>query len=142
MGQDVLLKINTYTTFVVTWNIFHFHISSTTFSTQTQKKKTKEPAHWLHEIAIFKRVCHHFQPRLIPHYILISLPFLTVESTPSIGNIFNKKTSFDFSSVFLPQPCLPFNLFMKHVHVLKKTFKICMVLVEDYFMVQDCMITV
>jgi hypothetical protein len=28
------------------------------------------------------------------------------------------------------------------VHVLKKTFKFCMVLVEDYFMVQDCMITV
>ncbi len=29
-----------------------------------------KPSHWLHEISIFKTVCHNFQPRLIPHYKL------------------------------------------------------------------------
>jgi len=25
-----------------------------------------EPSHWLHEISLPKRVCHHFRPGLIP----------------------------------------------------------------------------
>jgi hypothetical protein len=65
------------------WGVFENIIRSTlgTWWEQPKNKKTHhpgpqtfkeknlssfEPSHWLHEISIFKTICHQFQPGLIP----------------------------------------------------------------------------
>jgi hypothetical protein len=44
-----------------------------------------EPSHWLHEISIFKTICHHFWPGLKMLFELIIVEmviFLTAEILP------------------------------------------------------------
>jgi hypothetical protein len=49
------------------------HIGNFAMANEKKLECMPRPSHWLHEISIFKIICHHFWPRLIffskTHYL-------------------------------------------------------------------------
>jgi hypothetical protein len=60
--------------FMVCIYVFHTYLIDFSFlkieNGSHSKLPTSKPSHWLHELFIFKTICHHFQLGLIPHYKL------------------------------------------------------------------------
>jgi hypothetical protein len=69
LPQNVMLLF-----YVLPIYVFHTYLIDFSFlkirNGSHDRLPISKPSHWLHEISISKIVCHHFQPRLIPHYKL------------------------------------------------------------------------